>query len=218
MTRFKAFRSTVCAIAALLLLPTAARAASISVSDMTGTTEISWSGFDFFNVNGISYSQSAGSVLVPDAIGGAGFPALVSFAGVWASGMPGFTYLHTVIQFQDSGGSLSDILQVDYGNYGPGTAILSGVFSSVMDGVSPWSADYLASNGLTPTTGLVTQGPGLELVPGYLPTASDLMSFVVNSGTAAPIPEPETYALLLAGLGLLGFHARRRKQKQAAAA
>lgn len=28
---------------------------------------------------------------------------------------------------------------------------------------------------------------------------------------AAPIPEPETYAMLLAGLGLLGFVARRRK-------
>jgi len=32
------------------------------------------------------------------------------------------------------------------------------------------------------------------------------------------IPEPETYAMLLAGLGLLGFAARRRKLKQAAAA
>ncbi|WP_297326101.1 PEP-CTERM sorting domain-containing protein [Nitrosomonas sp.] len=29
---------------------------------------------------------------------------------------------------------------------------------------------------------------------------------------AAPIPEPETYAMLLAGLGLIGFIARRRKQ------
>jgi hypothetical protein len=29
----------------------------------------------------------------------------------------------------------------------------------------------------------------------------------------APIPEPETYAMMLAGLGLLGFAARRRKQK-----
>lgn len=30
---------------------------------------------------------------------------------------------------------------------------------------------------------------------------------------AAPIPEPETYALMLAGFGLLGVVARRRKQK-----
>jgi hypothetical protein len=32
----------------------------------------------------------------------------------------------------------------------------------------------------------------------------------------APIPEPETYAMLLAGLGLLGWQARRRKMKRAA--
>jgi hypothetical protein len=31
-----------------------------------------------------------------------------------------------------------------------------------------------------------------------------------------PVPEPETYALLLAGLGLLGWQARRRKMKLAA--
>lgn len=43
-------------------------------------------------------------------------------------------------------------------------------------------------------------------------------AWVVRSGdsgvsVAAPIPEPETYAMLLAGLGLLGLTARRRKQK-----
>ena len=31
-------------------------------------------------------------------------------------------------------------------------------------------------------------------------------------GTASLVPEPETYAMLLAGLGLLGFMARRRKE------
>jgi hypothetical protein len=30
--------------------------------------------------------------------------------------------------------------------------------------------------------------------------------------SAGAIPEPETYAMLLAGFGLLGFAARRRKQ------
>ena len=33
----------------------------------------------------------------------------------------------------------------------------------------------------------------------------------------APVPEPETYAMLLAGLGLMGFVARRRQRKIAAA-
>jgi hypothetical protein len=30
------------------------------------------------------------------------------------------------------------------------------------------------------------------------------------------VPEPETYAMLLAGLGMIGFMARRRKSKTAA--
>ncbi len=35
------------------------------------------------------------------------------------------------------------------------------------------------------------------------------------SDVAAPIPEPETYAMLLAGLGILGFASRHRRQKLA---
>ena len=39
---------------------------------------------------------------------------------------------------------------------------------------------------------------------------------IVNGLTSAPvsaIPEPETYAMMLAGLGMLGFASRRRKNK-----
>ncbi|PTQ81214.1 PEP-CTERM sorting domain-containing protein [Nitrosomonas ureae] len=36
------------------------------------------------------------------------------------------------------------------------------------------------------------------------------------SDIAAPVPEPETYAMLLVGLGLLGFASRRRMQKTVA--
>lgn len=45
---------------------------------------------------------------------------------------------------------------------------------------------------------------------GYGATSIDL--------SVTAVPEPETYAMLLAGLGLLGYAARRRKQKELAAA
>ena len=44
-----------------------------------------------------------------------------------------------------------------------------------------------------------------------LPTESGTLSVNVQSFNVSPIPEPETYAMLLAGLGLVVFAARRRK-------
>jgi len=49
-------------------------------------------------------------------------------------------------------------------------------------------------------------------------TAGNACSNPFAPGPTNPIPEPETYAMLLAGLGVLGLVARRRKQKEAAAA
>ena len=40
---------------------------------------------------------------------------------------------------------------------------------------------------------------------------SNMFALAVRPGQVAAVPEPETYAMLLVGLGLLGFMARRRK-------
>ena len=46
--------------------------------------------------------------------------------------------------------------------------------------------------------------------------SNELFAWAVRDGdVAAAVPEPETYALFMAGLGLMGFIARRRKNGQA---
>ena len=67
----------------------------------------------------------------------------------------------------------------------------------------------ISSTGATTSTP-VTDTTGYALIPGvlhaYKASATDL------TGYLAPVPEPETYAMLLAGLGLVGFMARRKAQ------
>lgn len=69
------------------------------------------------------------------------------------------------------------------------------------------------------TTGCTTTSAGTvttltdeyKLLPGvlhaYKVSATDL------AGYTAPVPEPESWAMLMAGLGLIGFAARRRQEK-----
>lgn len=54
----------------------------------------------------------------------------------------------------------------------------------------------------------------------YLQVSGNMVSTTSGSfggalQMAAPVPEPETYGMMLGGLGLLGFLARRRKAKKA---
>ncbi len=57
-----------------------------------------------------------------------------------------------------------------------------------------------------------------EVITSVVFTSSTNAFETDNHAFVSAIPEPETYAMLLAGLGLLSVHARRRKQKEAALA
>jgi len=61
----------------------------------------------------------------------------------------------------------------------------------------------------------------LSTIPGngwQLPFSGSGFLSLQYTAVTAPVPEPESYAMLFAGLGLLGFVARRRKQKDSATA
>lgn len=78
-----------------------------------------------------------------------------------------------------------------------------------MNGANVTLDDFL----LSAVTNLQKPSPsfGVISMPGVHNDGSG--SNWVASSAVAPVPEPSTYALMAAGLGLVGFVARRRRQK-----
>ena len=95
--------------------------------------------------------------------------------------------------------------------------INSQFFSGVLNEMIPFdgqiSLRVFASGGTSaPNRGTTFSGsldPVITVPAGYTITFSPGIG---NSAAVAAIPEPETYTMMLAGLGLLGYVARRRKQ------
>ena len=98
---------------------------------------------------------------------------------------------------------------------GPGNTITG---TLVTDGFIHWYYGYDETVGPPPGKTALADwqlSPELSFVGSYALGQGNAFSF---NGTVsiAPVPEPETYAMMLAGLGLFGVVARRRKQKAVA--
>jgi hypothetical protein len=94
-----------------------------------------------------------------------------------------------------SGASLIALGTVTPNDPGLGTFTSSFSFSPLTNAGSPYSIHI---NGVT------------------LSTSSKASYAGTLDIAATPVPEPETYAMMLAGLGLMGFIARRRRDRGAA--
>lgn len=83
------------------------------------------------------------------------------------------------------------------------------------DGAGLWNTNFAAINNtaswIGSTGGSIGVSPSNGSYPLTLADGGSATTYYSVMLTAAPIPEPETYAMMLAGLGMLGYIARRRK-------
>ena len=115
-----------------------------------------------------------------------------------------------------------------------GSFLASGSFTSAINFLNASNVSAWLTNGTTTYNYLLSDsvsGPGFVFdtyslggtlandtwsvhVMGNAGSFSGSTTYNVGTLPSAPVPEPESYAMLLAGLGALGFMGRRRKPKQ----
>ena len=130
-----------------------------------------------------------------------------------SSGSPGSNITTYRTTFDLSGlDPLTAMITGRWGTDNSGSILLNGANTGI-----PTNSFGVLSN-FSLSSGFVTGVNTLDFVvtDSGAPTALRVDDLAGTATAVSAVPEPETYALLLAGLGVLGFAARRRKQKAAA--
>jgi hypothetical protein len=142
----------------------------------------------------------------------------LTYAGVLASLTGSGTLLNAIVNATFScGGVTAGVLGIDSdgtcyiadgsGGYttgvggvavsGEGTTIANYVDMALASGGAAWNLNLLRAGGLTATS--------------FTAAFVDIKVEEIITNPPGQVPEPSTYALMLAGLGLLGFMARRKR-------
>ncbi|MDQ2779474.1 MAG: PEP-CTERM sorting domain-containing protein [Pseudomonadota bacterium] len=215
MTSFRSVLKPL-AFAAVVLAATSAHAALTvytSAAAFAGATASP--GVDSFS--DISLSGSTAGPLVRTA-GAYGYTASTTTDLFYGAGTSANPWLSTntnqdTITFDSFGPSIGAIGGNFFTSDVGGSFTTGGITVTVTDSLGATSTQTIASSAVTSFLGFVSTGniAMLEVtavpdVPSPWPTVDNL-----TLALAAPVPEPSTYAMLLAGLASLGFIARRRK-------
>ncbi len=222
-------KRTLLAVAVLAMSGVASAAPSLSWNDVVDAS-INSNGNTYFGaVDGVFYAGTVYAGVTPT-------PTLISLGSLFADtpGKVTYTYLGSEAGFSNLFFAPASAASPEFVNHGVTTVGTSytqtvnapGLLDFKFVGAAPaqfvngelpgqgnpMSIGLIAKN-YTVTSGLA-QGQSFAYVIGYNDSAANLADWddMVIGVNIAPIPEPETYAMLLAGLGLMGFVARRRKK------
>ena len=149
---------------------------------------------------------------------------VASVSSAWAVGGP-LTFVGNTASFSTSvSGTFTDVWTFNVAAPGASAAVSATNISFNGAGGITGFAGSLAMVALTPTS--VPSPPVVVNVlsgfTGTLAPGAYTLNISGNAGAGAsyggnvvltPIPEPETYALMLAGLGVVGFMAARRRSR-----
>jgi hypothetical protein len=210
----KNFSLRLVAVAALLGLSGASQAAlTVYTTQASFLAAVTTTGTDSFDDLGVAYNN--GPETLSRSAGAYTYDATSNF---YTAGTGGDTWLSTFaaadyITFNNFGAGVKAAGAYFFTSNYSGIDVLADITVQATDG-SGSSTQTIVGSTTGSFLGFVSTGPLTSLVvsavnpnplgPFFWPSVNDLT-------LAAAVPEPETYALLLAGLGVVGFLARRRR-------
>ncbi|MDR7267672.1 hypothetical protein J2X20_000301 [Pelomonas saccharophila] len=177
-------------------------------SGAAGATGFEWSVDPSVNVTSIGGAPVSATFAIPDF-------TISANAGYTLSG-PVKSSLGNIVYFQNGAGSTTSITATGHVsvNGGPSTLLPSSPLTQTpsspslgfFSGSSSFAAGNFSSFAVSGASITLNASGGSFAAIGAQPQNKLKFEF-----TAVPVPEPETYALLLAGLGVVGLLARRRR-------
>jgi hypothetical protein len=152
---------------------------------------------------------------------------IVSNQSLFGAGATNIAFKSTINFGLSAAGTYSFRAGVDFGN--GGAVFLDGQAVDLKTTDMWWAHDYANTNSVFSVSNkALTAGNHTLTIYGlegccdggqqvqYSANGAAFQSFSASTLQMAPVPEPETYAMMLGGLGVVGAIARRRREKKQA--